>query len=62
MRVSNLKLEIILASQCKTMADLRPGIAPMTARKIKAGQDVRPDVVGRVARALGVAVEDILEV
>ncbi|MFQ7401670.1 MAG: helix-turn-helix domain-containing protein [Neglectibacter sp.] len=61
MKICMSRLELLLASMCKTTADLRPGVSPQTIRNIKAGKDVRPDVVGRVARALGVDVADILE-
>lgn len=61
MKVNPTKLNIFLASQCKTAADLRPGISPQTLSKVKRGQDVRPDVVGRIARSLGVDVNDIME-
>ena len=60
-KINNDKLDMVLAIQCKTMSDLHPGISPLTARKIRGGQEVRPDVVGRVARALGVPVESIIE-
>lgn len=54
-------LDLILATQCKTTADLRPGASSQTLAKIRRGEDVRPDVVGRIARALNVAPADILK-
>ena len=62
MKIDQTKLNLVLATQCKTMRDLIPGISPNTSRKIKAGCEVRPDVVGRIARILNVSVESISEV
>ena len=61
MKVSMKKLDIALASQCKTASNLRPGISPQTLQKIKRGEEIRSDSAGRIARALGIDVVDIIE-
>ena len=61
MIISVKKLELTLANQCKTSADLQPGISTQTIRKIKKGLSVRPDSVGRIARALQVPVTELIE-
>jgi DNA-binding Xre family transcriptional regulator len=60
-KVSIYKLNLLLAKQCKTTATLQPGVAAQTLRNIKAGKDVRPDVVGRIAQTLGVDPADIIQ-
>lgn len=61
MKVSMSKLDVILAEQCKTTANLSPGISTKTIKKIRRGDDIRSDSVGRIAKTLGVSVADILE-
>lgn len=61
MKICTSRLDLALASKCKTMADLTPGVSRQTLRKIKAGADVRTDVVGRIALALGVDASEIVD-
>lgn len=61
MVIDNRKLDLALARQCKTSADLQPGVSPQTIYKIRQGKSVRPDVVGRISNALGVMPADIVE-
>ena len=53
------KLDTVLADRCWSMSALRKGVSPQTLRKIRAGGEVRPDVVGRIARILDVSAHDI---
>lgn len=62
MKVSMSKLDVILAEQCKTTANLSPGVSTKTIKKIRRGDDVRSDSVGRIAKLLCVPVTDIIEV
>lgn len=61
MKIDIRRLDLMLAQQCKTMADLREGASPQTLRRIRRGDEVKPRTVGRIARALGVDVADIIE-
>ena len=54
-------VEKALAQRCMTFADLRPGVSPLTVRKLREGQSIRPDAAGRIARRLGVSIEQIME-
>lgn len=61
MKVSMEKLDLALAAQCKTVSNLRPGVSPQTLLKIKRGEEIRSDSAGRIARALGVDVAELVE-
>lgn len=61
MKVSKTKLELVLARECKTITDLRLGTSPQTLTKASKGGNLRPSTVGRIAKALGVDVTDIVE-
>lgn len=54
-------VEKILASKCMTFSDLRPGVSPATVRRVRNGENIRADAAGRIARKLGVQVEDIVD-
>lgn len=62
MRIVIEKLEMKLARQCKTISDLRNGASPKTIMRIRNGYEVAPKTVGRIAKALNVDVENIVEV
>ena len=62
MKIDNRKLDTALAEHCWTCSVLRAGVSPQTLRKIRQGREVRPDVVGRIAKQLEVCVDSILEV
>ena len=59
MFIDTAKLDTVLADRCWSMSVLRKGVSPQTLRKIRAGGEVRPDVVGRIARILDVPAHDI---
>lgn len=61
MKVDLYKVNLIIAEQCKTMSSLRDVVSPQTLCKVKKGRELRTDTVGRIAKALGVPVTDILE-
>ena len=62
MKVNNYKLDVLLARRCMNRRDLRGnGASPQTMQRIGKGEDVTPKTAGRIARALGVDVEDIIE-
>lgn len=62
MKLNAEKISIILANQCKSATDLRAtGMAPTTISKIMRGGEIRCKTAGRLAAALGVPVEELLE-
>lgn len=61
MRVDTKKLEIHLAKNCMSEADLRTGTSPQTLSRIRKGMEVRPKTIGKIAKALNVPVTDIIE-
>lgn len=61
MKIDTTKLDLLLARQCKSLSDLRDGTSPQTLNRIRQGEEVKPRTAGRIARALGVDVADILE-
>lgn len=63
MKVNKKKLEIAMARACMNTADL-VAIAKMqrpTINNVITGREVRPATLGKVARALGVDVTEIIE-
>lgn len=61
MRIDLNKLDVVLARECKTMSYLRDGVSPQTLKRIRRGEEVRPCTLGKIARALGVDVTEIME-
>lgn len=61
MKIDINKLNLVLARQCKSIADLRTGTSPQTLQRIRHGGEVQPRTAGRIARALNVDVAEILE-
>ena len=61
MKIDVKKLDLALARQCKSTIDLHNGTSPQTLKRIRRGEEVKPKTVGRIARALGVDVEEIIE-
>lgn len=63
MRVDKNKAAIARARSCKSSAELieASGLVQSTFNRAMRGLDVKPATLGRIARALGVDVLDILE-
>ncbi|WP_417301872.1 helix-turn-helix domain-containing protein [Enterocloster sp.] len=63
MRADRRKLEIAMAQVCMNTEDLqkKAGIPRPTLNGVISGRNVRPGTIGRVAKALGVDVTEILE-
>lgn len=55
------KVELVLAQQCMNLRDLRSAVSPQTLTRIAKGNKVKPATVGRIAKALGVPVEQIID-
>lgn len=63
MKVDRRKLELAMARSCMESRDL-PGAAGLprpTVQNAIVGKSVRPATLGRIAKALGVDPEDIIE-
>lgn len=64
MKISKNNLEIAMAKSCITLKalSLKSGIRQETIARIKKGvQDATPATVGKIAKALGVDVEELIE-
>ena len=62
MKISQRKLELVMARQKKSRLDVRAtGIGCQTWKKAQNGMNMLPRTVGRIADALGVDVTEILE-
>lgn len=63
MKVSNLRLDLALARQKKSLRELRgEGVSPQTLTRIRRGEEVKPKTVGFIAAALGIDPAEIIEV
>lgn len=62
MKIDANKLRIALARKCWMWKDLQEqsGVTGQTFRNIKAGLSVKPETAGKIARALGVDVTELL--
>lgn len=62
MKIDKRKLELVLAQRCETISSLRgKGLSPQTITRIANGVDVKPVTVGKLAKALGVDVREIIK-
>lgn len=64
MKLSVKKLKLLLANNVMTTEELskKSEVSQVTIARMKAGtQEPRPQTLGKIARALGVKVEDLLE-
>ena len=62
MKVSRRKLEIAMAKACMPRAKLekKTGLSCTSISNAALGREVLPTTVGKIARALGVDVEDLM--
>ena len=63
MKINARKFDLALARQCKSASDLRGFLSPTTLTKIRNNPDyvLTTRTVGKIAKALNVDVEDIIE-
>ena len=63
MKVNRKKLELAMARACMNSADLpvAAGLPRPTVQNLIVGKSVRPATLGRVAKALGVDPEEIVD-
>ena len=61
MKISTKRLDLILAKKCLVMSDLKTAVSPQTLKRVRKGEDLLPKTVGKIARAIGVDVSEIIE-
>ncbi len=61
MRVDRDKLDFVLAEQCKNLSDLCPVLSASTLARIRKGLNVETKTAGKLAKALGVPLERIVD-
>lgn len=63
MRINNQKLQIALATACMNPYDLckAVNIQYQTYRRIAVGNNCKPATAGKIAKALGVPVESLID-
>lgn len=63
MRISIIKVQLLMAKQCINQASLaaRAGISRQTMSAVMNGRNCRPELLGKISKALSVEPEDIIE-
>ena len=59
MKIDKAKLDIERARKVLKLDEL--GVSKATVKRIRAGEEIKPYTVGKIAKALGCDVTDILE-
>jgi len=60
MKIDRKKLDVTLANQCKSVTDLRDQLSAASITRIRAGSEVGTRTAGKLARALGVDVTELI--
>ncbi len=61
MRVSKKKIEIEMSRRCKSVGDIvAAGIPKTTFDRVRYAESAKPETVGRIAKAIGCDVTEIL--
>lgn len=63
MKVNKRKLEIAMAKSCISAKELqeKAGVGVNTAKAMLSGKSVKPCTFGKICKALGVEVEELIE-
>lgn len=61
MKINQARLDMALARNCMMMKDLQEYVSYYAIKKIARGGEVKPIVVGQIARALHVDPEELIE-
>ncbi|SFO26995.1 DNA-binding transcriptional regulator, XRE family [Pseudobutyrivibrio sp. JW11] len=64
MKLSTRKLQMVMAEKCISLTELcqKAEISTVTLRDVRFGrQNPRPSTIGKIAKALNVSVQDIIE-
>ena len=61
MKISTKRLDLMLAKKCLVMSELKTAVSPQTLKRVRKGEELLPKTVGKIARAIGVDVLEIIE-
>lgn len=64
MKIDNQKLDLLMANECLTSEQLSKvtGVSQVSLARFRKGtQQPRPATIGKIAKALGVRVEELIE-
>ena len=61
MRLNRNKIYLLMAKGLTTQATLAAGISRQTMSAVINGRNCRPELLGKISKALGVEPEDIIE-
>lgn len=61
MRIDRNKIDFVLAEQCKSISELCPVLSASTLARIRKGCDISTKTAGKLARALNVPLERLIE-
>lgn len=63
MKANRFKLEIAMANKCMNIGDLQAStkMPRPTINNVISGRGVRPATIGKIAKALEVSVEDLID-
>lgn len=61
MKIDTKKLDMVLAKRCMSMSDLKTDVSPQTLKRVRRGEEMLPKTVGKIARAAGVDVSEIVK-
>ncbi len=61
MRIDPKKIDLFLAKSCMSERDLRNGTSPQILLRIRREMEIKPKTAGKIAKALGVDVTEIIE-
>ena len=61
MKINSKKVEMVLADRCMLYTDLakKSNLSPFTITRMRTGAEVNPSTVGKIAKALGVTVQEL---
>lgn len=63
MKINSKKVEMMLADRCMLYSDLakKSNLSSFTITRMRTGAEVNPSTVGKIAKALGVTVQELIE-
>lgn len=63
MRLNRTKISLLMAKQCINQASLadKAGVSRQTMSAVMNGRNCRPEILGKISKALEVEPEDIIE-
>lgn len=63
LKINSKKVEMMLADRCMLYSDLakKSNLSSFTITRMRTGAEVNPSTVGKIAKALGVTVQELIE-